>query len=144
MTRQLSRGQPKGQKHARAKLSEDDVKTILKRLSQGEKQQVLADEYEVSRSNISRIKTGDTWSHLGGTEIPARVGSDRGSSKLTEDDVKLILDRIERGESLSAVARAFQVGRTTVADIWHGRRWKHIPRKTSTRRRKVYDGLYKG
>jgi len=143
MTRTLSRGQPKGEAHARAKLSEADVKDILKRLAAGERQQTLADEYQVSRSNISRIKTGDTWAHLGGATTPKRQGSSRPGAKLTEADVKLILYRVDRGESLSAVARAFGVGRTTVADIWHGRRWKHVPRQTRKTRRKVYEGLYK-
>jgi DNA invertase Pin-like site-specific DNA recombinase len=78
---------------------------------------------------------------LGGVQRVKKRGSQRHSSKLTEEDIPIILQRIERGESLASVARAYGVGRTTIADIWHGRRWTHVERP-QRRRRAVYEDIY--
>ena len=142
MSRHLQRGQPKGQEHSQAKLTEDQVREILRRLAAGERQQDLAEAFGVTPSNVSHIKRGVSWAHLGGAQAPQRLGSQRPSAKLTERDVPVILRRVENGESMSAVARAFGVGRTTISDIWHGRRWAHVPRTTRRTRRRVYEDLY--
>lgn len=47
--------------------------------------------------------------------------------KLTEDDVRDIRDRHARGESQRTIARAHEVGRSTVRNILDGRTWTHVP-----------------
>jgi hypothetical protein len=142
--RQLRRGQPAGEKHPQARLTEDDVRTIRERLAAGDRQADIARDYGIDPSHVAHIRAGRAWQHTGppvGTT--ERRGSSRPSSKLTEADIPNIILRIERGSSLTAVARMYGVGRTTIADIWYGRRWKHVPRPTMTGPRKpVYADLY--
>lgn len=54
----------KGIKNHNAKLAETQVLEILRRLDEGEKGVVLADEFNVSTKNISDIKLGNRWGHL--------------------------------------------------------------------------------
>lgn len=50
-----------GESGPNAKLKEAEVREIRRRLRAGERQPVLAADFGVSRSNISRINTGDLW-----------------------------------------------------------------------------------
>lgn len=138
MARRLKPGQPAGEKHASARLTEDQVQEILRRLVAGDKQAAIAADFGVSRSHVSHIRRGRSWTHLGGAPAQERQGSRRASAKLTEADIPVIVERIEAGESVSDVARSYGVGKTTIADIWHGRRWKHVPRA----RTPVWEDLY--
>lgn len=54
----------KGEKHGMAKLSDKVVKAIKKLSHQGYYQRDIAELFEVSRSTISSIITGRTWSHI--------------------------------------------------------------------------------
>lgn len=49
-----------------AKITESDVKTILKRRSKGEFQKSIAADFGVTRQLIGKIENGDLWSHLTG------------------------------------------------------------------------------
>jgi group I intron endonuclease len=54
----------KGEQRPDSKLSEEEVRNIRRRLSQGSKSGSLAKEYGVSTSVISEIKSRKTWKHL--------------------------------------------------------------------------------
>lgn len=54
-----------GEKNPTAKLSEDDVLSILDMLHDGIRQPAVAHMFGVSRSNISCIWTGKSWQHVG-------------------------------------------------------------------------------
>ncbi len=54
----------KGQKHPMSKLSEDDVKAIIKRLWSREPQKTVAKDYAVSAVVISKINLGELWGHI--------------------------------------------------------------------------------
>jgi hypothetical protein len=51
----------RGERNGRAKLGESDVAEIRRRLTRGELQQCLADEYGMSNQQISNISTGRAW-----------------------------------------------------------------------------------
>ena len=51
----------KGSKHYRAKLTEVQVKAILKDTRLHRK---IAEDYNIDKSQISRIKRGKTWKHV--------------------------------------------------------------------------------
>jgi hypothetical protein len=55
-------GHNKGINNIKAKLSEADVIAIF--LNKGKTQQALANQYNVTQSTITHIKTGRTWSWL--------------------------------------------------------------------------------
>ena len=66
-----------------------------------------------------------------------RSGTKNGRARLTEADVQAIGHMIADGKSMTAVARRYGIGRTTVSHIWAGRTWVHVPRPTGTEPRKV-------
>lgn len=57
------RGTP-GEKHTQAKLTESNVREILVRLSQGDRQVDIAADFGVNRTCITKIKTGESWRHV--------------------------------------------------------------------------------
>jgi hypothetical protein len=55
-----------GTKNRGAKLTDDQVIEIRKRLASGERNMDLALEYGLSKSSIGNIKSGASWKHLPG------------------------------------------------------------------------------
>lgn len=53
-------------------------------------------------------------------------GSQHGRSILVEDQVHLILQFLNEGKPQAEIARFFNVSPSAIADIKHGRRWKHL------------------
>jgi len=58
--------QSRGSGHGRARLTEEDVIRIRKRLFNGEQCRVIARDFSVSEDAIGAIKRGLTWTHVGG------------------------------------------------------------------------------
>lgn len=58
-----------GEDHHNSKLSLDAVQEIRERVRTGERQRLLAREYGVHQSAISKIVHGKLWSHAGGGQI---------------------------------------------------------------------------
>ena len=56
--------QPKGERNARANLTEQAVVQIRKRLASGESHRAIALDFGVCNSQISRISTRKIWSHV--------------------------------------------------------------------------------
>lgn len=54
----------KGERHSQAKLNDEKVIDIRRRIAIGESQKSIALSLEVTPSCISRINTGDLWPHL--------------------------------------------------------------------------------
>lgn len=54
----------RGSKNCNAKLSEKDVKEIKLRLLEGEKHQQIADDFDISRTVVTRINNGARWGHI--------------------------------------------------------------------------------
>ena len=55
------------------------------------------------------------------------AAKERGSSKLTEVDVRDIIAMRRAGETLEALARRYGVVKSTISNVHHRRTWKHIP-----------------
>lgn len=53
-------------------------------------------------------------------------------SKLTDDDVRSILARHGRGESVRAIVSTVPVGQTTIRSIISGQKWRHIAAERNT------------
>jgi len=53
-----------GEAHPNAKLKESDVIEIRRRVANGERRAVIAQDYKVSLTRISKIMTGKSWSHI--------------------------------------------------------------------------------
>lgn len=54
----------RGEAHRSAKLTDPQVREIVRRLDCGERQQSLADEYGVARSVVSKISRRQIWRHI--------------------------------------------------------------------------------
>jgi len=54
----------RGEDNHQHKLTEEDVRTIRRRLHRGDLQEAIAADYGVCRMTVSRIKTGRTWRTL--------------------------------------------------------------------------------
>jgi HNH endonuclease len=66
-----------GSRNGSARLSETDVQDIIQALSEGESQQVIADERGVSSFAIRRIARGKGWTHVAGPRPAKRNKSSR-------------------------------------------------------------------
>jgi len=53
-----------GERNRHAKLKESDISVIRERLSRGETQKSIADDYGVVQQTISNICTGKLWKHI--------------------------------------------------------------------------------
>ncbi len=119
----------RGSDHGGAILNEGQVKVILVRLSRGELQTDLANEYRVSKSTINSLARGRGWSHIRRKQtIPS--GNVRGSrhvgAKLTEEQVVWIKKNLREGRTKAELARAHDVSSSTISDIEKGITWTHV------------------
>lgn len=53
-----------GESRPASKLKDNDILEIKKRLGKGEQGSILASEYGVNKSQISRIRNNKTWNHV--------------------------------------------------------------------------------
>lgn len=57
-------GQPKGERHSLAKLTESDAKSLLVDAGGGASTMELAAKYKISKTQVNRIISGARWGHL--------------------------------------------------------------------------------
>lgn len=118
-----------GSKSHRAVLNEAQVAAIKQRLASGERAPKLAQEFGVERTTVYMIAQGKTWSHvLPELEVnPHRnAGARHHNSKLTEQLVREIRERLKQGETPTSLARNLNLSPNTVYDIQKERTWKHL------------------
>lgn len=56
--------QPKGAANAKAKLTDDSVRQIRRRVESGEARSVVAADFGINRSQVCRIVNRERWSHV--------------------------------------------------------------------------------
>lgn len=126
--------QGRGEDHGRAKLTDEQVRTIRREYKGdwGEQGRIAA-EYGVSQNLVSKILRGTIWGHLDPDYKPQAPrkqpyhGEAHGLSKLTEDSVRAIRVRFAAGGvSQAALAAEFGVRQTLVSQIVRRRIWKHV------------------
>ena len=94
-----------GEKHPRARLTEDDVLAIRGRRAAGESVVDIAAAFGVAKSTLYSITRGETWTHVGGALT-------RGTA-ITSDD-ETLYQRWSKGERANAIAASFGVDERTV------------------------------
>ena len=107
----------------------DEVFDILDRDKAGEMRQTIAAMYEASPGNITNICQGKfyrnwfkEWCRLVGVEPDQR--RKRETKKLSEDDVRNILDDLASGIKQRDIAKKYDVSPPTICDIKEGRTHK--------------------
>lgn len=111
----------KGEQNGSAILTENDVRAILKRLSNGESCVAIAASYGVSGVLISAIRTGKSWKHVKRLNQVRRKGN-----RFTEDQVRDVHSRIAAGETQRSIAKDYGVSAHTITHIKRGKTWASI------------------
>lgn len=121
----------KGEANGQSKLTDAQVQEIWQRLADGQTEQQIAAEFSVSGMVISRIKTGQQWTHVkvaDDTRDTVKKGMPHGTQhwkvKLTADQVREIKRRLADGyRNGAALAREYGVDPKTISDIKRGKNW---------------------
>lgn len=114
------RNQMFGDNHAMAKLTEPDVREIIRPYGEGEPSTELATVYGVSVAAVCNIINGKSWRHL---DRHDGVVTRRNSIRLTTQDVDAIRQSSEFNRVLAA---RYGVGATLIHKIKHGKQVKVI------------------
>jgi len=124
----------RGSDTGNSELTEDDVREMRGRYADGEvTYEDLKREYDVSLGTVSRAIRGIDWEHVDGAvegdwkEWCRVEGSEVGTSKLTENDVREIR-RIyaEQDISMADLGERVDVSASTVSGIVNRDSWKHV------------------
>lgn len=115
-------------------LKEIDIIEIKKRIVNKESHRNIAKQFGVTTSVISGIKNGASWNYIktpydddiANSNIGKRAGESNGCSKLTENDIKVIKERLKDGQQLTSIGKEFNVSRTLISYIRSGKLWSHV------------------
>lgn len=108
-----------------AKLTNEKVLEILRRLALGHMHAEIARAFSVSVTTITNISGNKIWKNIPRERNPKRP---HWATKLTEDMATEIVRRLSIGHSCYAIAKDFPVHRVTIADIRDNKTWKNILR----------------
>lgn len=102
------------------KLSDDNVLSIHKMLSDGLRVKDIAEIFDVNYRTISAIKNNKTWSSVNVKhEYEKRAN-------LTEAEVLEIKIMINNGKSNIEISEKFKTARNTISNIRNNKSWSHI------------------
>lgn len=119
-------------KHKRpALLTPSIAKHIVQLYREGLPSRQLMEMFGVSRSVISGVVSGSTYSWATGIHrgegIRVACGERKPNSRVTRHDVISIRQRYAAGESQPVLAAEFQVNPSTISNIITRKTWKHVP-----------------
>lgn len=116
------RSQARGEDVGGSKLTPSQIVEIRQRyFDEDVSQRELAVEYGLEQPHVSRILSGEVWSHVDGPT------SDNMRGELSEDQVRDIYRRAHHGaESYSVIASDFDISKSTVSRIKQGDRWPEV------------------
>lgn len=108
----------------RAKLTEEQVVEIMRRITSGESYATLASEYGVTTDAISQINRGKTWKHIHWEDYGLSLRQpNRG---LTKEQIIEIKWRLASGESTKSIGEAFDIPAHRVRQIRSGKAYSDI------------------
>lgn len=120
----------KGSRNGQSKLTEESVREIKSLLNSGSTTEQLADKFGVSGATINRVASNAIWSHVDLPPCEARSRYCRGdsspNSKLSEQQVLEILERLKAGERYLDIAAVYGISGGLVGHIAKGRAWSHV------------------
>ena len=126
---------PLGELNPVSKLTNNDIRQIMKLNEDGMSSRAIAKVIGVSYNAICMVLLGRTWSHITGYDCkPIFDGQSRGSDHpnaiLTEEKVKNIRDDYAKGKkfyiSYYALGKKYGVAGGTIRDVCKRYRWKHV------------------
>lgn len=116
----------RGERSAKAKLTEAAVREIRRRYADFASLPELAADFDVHPATIRAVVTGLTWTHLPVlAPRPVRVGERNPMAKLTADAVRSIRARYEAGGiTMQALADVHGVSLSTLSLVIRGEIWR--------------------
>lgn len=119
-----------GENSSNAKLNNNKVKEIKKRLCKGDTLKNIAKDYSVSTTVISNIKRNKTWSHILLSEEEEKIlkqkTKEQKKFKFSEELVKNIKIDLNNGMRITDIAKKYNVNYTSVSGLKYGNYYKHI------------------
>lgn len=123
----------RGEKSHLSRLTEEAIRAIRAQYATGQySHEDLGAAFDVAPATIGLALQGRTWAHVadgpGPLSRPRTVnrGERNARARLTEAAVHEIRAAHAGGESISALARQFNVARTAIQSIIWGRTWRHV------------------
>jgi len=102
------------------------ARAVMAALEAGRSGRSIAQEFGVSPSMVSAIKTGQAWAELD-PELPVRLAAGgRRGKKLDAQQVAEIKQRLAAGQSTRKVAAEYGVSASAVQAIAKGRTWSEV------------------
>jgi len=119
--------QARGEKTGLSKLTEQQAREIIAATT--ERNRDLARKYNISDSRICMIRSGKAWKHLiTDSTVLNKAPQNRGEaaplSKLADEQVLAI--RAAPDKKLMEIAEEFNISKSNVWLIRHGKTWKHL------------------
>lgn len=140
-----------GENASSVKLTNEKVLAVIAMINDGVESKIIADKFNVNRSTINRIRTGERWTHITGIKKknspPNKLWRSIGhpmsaknkeiftnwskafherTSKIGKDNLVIIVQRIQSGERCEAIAKDFGVSRQLISSIKCGRNWSSL------------------
>lgn len=107
-------------------LDADAARRVMAALEAGRPGTSVAEEFHISPSMVSAIKTGKAWAELD-PGLPTRLaGMEQRGKKLTAEKVAEMKQRLAAGQSARKVAAEYGVSASTVQSIAQGRTWGEV------------------
>jgi DNA-binding transcriptional regulator YiaG len=113
----------RGEKNGQSKLTGDQVKEIRARLAAGEAQPLIAAEYGIAQSTVSKLNRAARWGHTVSGVINTR---NKANSKITPDDVREIRRRYAAGEKQKDIRMDYGISESSISEICSGKRWANV------------------
>jgi len=102
------------------------ARSVMAALEVGRSGASIAEEFGISASMVSAIKTGRAWAELD-PALPARLAAvEQRGKKLTAEKVAEMKQRLAAGQSARKVAAEYGVSASTVQSIAQGRTWGEV------------------
>ncbi|WP_142329257.1 helix-turn-helix domain-containing protein [Bacillus sp. AFS088145] len=113
---------PVGENTSSAKLTDEIVKSIVKKYKKGEKRSVLAKKYKIGISTLHALLAGGTWKHItGGVKVVREI-----QIGLSKENANLAVQMYKKGYTQRQIAKHLNVGNTTIHALLNGETWKEI------------------
>ena len=107
-------------------LDADSARRVMAALEAGRPGTSIAEEFAISPSMVSAIKTGKAWAELD-PDLPMRLAAvEPRGKKLTAEKVAEMKQRLAAGQSARKVAAEYGVSASTVQSIAQGRSWGEV------------------
>lgn len=107
-------------RNGRGKLTKDKVVQIRQRLINGERTNLLAEEFNVTKQSITSLKLGNTYKKY---THGRKIYSNR---RLDENEVGVIKYMLNLGKTQASSAKAFNVHYSTICRIHRGNTWQNL------------------